>query len=191
MSLCGGAAGSNVFGGIGSAIRKCRVDFGVEIDLNLDKLDPGLAASDSIPKRAAAPAHFIQGSITYPEDGAMNDTKKGVVIYIKARVTGDEPGDILNYNRQHPGFPNETTLNQWFTGSQFESYRRLGYHSVLHDPQPADAPVPVEVAMHPGTPTPGGVATATLSVASSVPAPGEPLRDILQRVFCVETNEIT
>lgn len=183
--------GSNVFEGIGSAIRKCRVDFGVEIDLDLSKLDPGLATSDSAPRRAAAPAHFVQGFITYPEDGAMKDTKKGVVIYIKARVTGDEPGDILNYNRQHPGFPNETTLNQWFTESQFESYRRLGYHSVLHDPQPADVPVPVEVAIHPGSSAPGGVATATLSVASSVQAPGEPLRDILQRIFVVEGAEHT
>jgi hypothetical protein len=183
--------GSNVFEGIGSAIRKCRVDFGVEIDLDLSKLDPGLATSDSAPRRAAAPAHFVQGLITYPEDGAMKDTKKGVVIYIKARVTGDEPGDILNYNRQHPGFPNETTLNQWFTESQFESYRRLGYHSVLHDPQPADVPVPVEVAIHPGSSAPGGVATATLSVASSVQAPGEPLRDILQRIFVVEGAEHT
>ncbi len=168
--------GANVFDGIGSAIRKCCVDFGVEIDLDLAKMDTGLAT----PKRPAAPVHFVQGTIQYPEDD-----EKGTVIYIKTRVTGDEPGDILNYNRQHVGFPNETTLNQWFTESQFESYRRLGYHSVLCDPQPADAPVPVEVAIHPSSSAPGSAATATLSVSSSAPAPGEPLREILQRVFGV------
>jgi hypothetical protein len=174
---------SNVFEGIGSAIRKCRVDFGVEIELDLGDLDPGLVA-DAVPRRPAAPVHFVLGKIRYPEDD-----QGGTVVYIKSRVTGDEPGDILNYNRQHPGFPNETTLNQWFTESQFESYRRLGYHSVLCDPQPADTPVPVEVSILPSSSAPGGAATATLSVASSAPAPGEPLRDILQRVFSATISE--
>jgi hypothetical protein len=91
----------------------------------------------------------------------------------------------LNYNRQHAGFPNETTLNQWFTESQFESYRRLGYHSVLHDPQTVETAVPVTVAIQPITPAAGVHATATLSVASLPPAPEEPLREILQRVFSV------
>ena len=34
------------------------------------------------------------------------------------------------YHREHPDFPHRTTANQWFTESQFESYRRLGEHVV-------------------------------------------------------------
>jgi hypothetical protein len=41
-------------------------------------------------------------------------------------LTGREPADIQNYQRQHAAFPGDTTLNQWFTESEFESYRRLG-----------------------------------------------------------------
>jgi hypothetical protein len=170
--------GSNVFEGIGSAIRKCRVDFGVEIELDLGKLDPGLVPPDSSPRRPTAPVHFVEGSIKYPEDD-----EKGCVIYIKSRVTGDEPGDILNYNRQHAGFPNETTLNQWFTESQFESYRRLGYHTILHDPQTVETTVPITVAIQPAVHSSVASATATLSVASLPKIPDEPLRSILRNVF--------
>jgi hypothetical protein len=36
----------------------------------------------------------------------------------------------LHYKRDHPDFPQQSTLNQWFTESQFESYRRLGQLSL-------------------------------------------------------------
>src|SRR5262249_8572939 len=42
--------------------------------------------------------------------------------------TGDEPFDVLEYDRRVPEFPHESTANQWFNESQFESYRRLGLH---------------------------------------------------------------
>lgn len=41
---------------------------------------------------------------------------------------GDEPADLLNYKLTHPGFPHQSTADQWFDESQFESYRKLGHH---------------------------------------------------------------
>jgi hypothetical protein len=41
---------------------------------------------------------------------------------------------VLNYRRQHDAFPHDTTMNQFFTESAFESYRRLGEHIALNDP---------------------------------------------------------
>jgi hypothetical protein len=38
----------------------------------------------------------------------------------------DVPGDVQNYKLQHEDFPHDSTAEQWFTESQFESYRRLG-----------------------------------------------------------------
>jgi hypothetical protein len=38
--------------------------------------------------------------------------------------------DVLSYAMSHPTFPHETTSNQFFTESQFESYRMLGYEIV-------------------------------------------------------------
>ncbi len=108
------------FEGIGMAIRKCRIDFGAEIRLDLSKLK-------SIGHDDASPVHCVPGTIHYPV-GPGREPFQGDVLYIKSTYTEKLPGDLLNYRLQHPSFPNDTTLNQWFTESQFESYRRLGIH---------------------------------------------------------------
>jgi len=66
---------------------------------------------------------YIKSSLTgcYDAQDPKNPTGSGITIQA-------EPVDILNYKREHAAFPHDTTLNQWFTESQFESYRRLGQH---------------------------------------------------------------
>jgi hypothetical protein len=105
-----------VFQGIGMAIRKCRIDFGVEIDLDLQKL-----ACDA--QSRMSKVHWITGTIRYPETGTA---PCGTILYIKSSITGDESGDVLNYRLQDTAFPQDSTADQWFSESQFESYRRLG-----------------------------------------------------------------
>jgi hypothetical protein len=39
--------------------------------------------------------------------------------------------DVLSYALEHADFPHQTTANQFFTESQFESYRALGYVAVF------------------------------------------------------------
>jgi hypothetical protein len=124
------------FGGIGMAIRKCRIDFGAEIDLDLRLLQP---AKESIYSRS----HCVVGTIRYPEDDE-DHKDAGTVVYIKSTLTGDEPADVLNYKKQHPIFPHDSTTNQWFTESQFESYRRLGHHVAFSVFEPA-GPYTVQV----------------------------------------------
>jgi hypothetical protein len=125
------------FGGIASAIRKCRIDFGVEITLDLNSLRPD-------PKTGLCKQHWLTGTIRYPETPDKADP--GKILHIRSPVTGfigqfplqssktvdlaAEPGDVFNYRLQHQSFPHDTTANQWFTESQFESYRRLGQHMV-------------------------------------------------------------
>lgn len=152
--ICDGEQdGNNWFEGIGMAIRKARVDFGVEINLDLTRLDPRVTEPARVPPVNLAPFHYVRGDITYPEDVAAEEPDcknpavsspdpqqpgkrcRGTVVYIKASITGNEPADVLNYKREHPEFPHETTADQWFSESQFESYRRLGYHIML-DPHP-------------------------------------------------------
>ncbi|MBI2537923.1 MAG: hypothetical protein HYW06_13380, partial [Gemmatimonadetes bacterium] len=43
-------------------------------------------------------------------------------------LTGDEPVDVAQYQADHPRFPQETTLDQFFDEAQWESYRCLGEH---------------------------------------------------------------
>jgi hypothetical protein len=56
------------------------------------------------------------------------------MLYSKTRFTNSLPTYLINYHNQHHSFPNDTTMNQWFTESQFESYRRLGEASILSYP---------------------------------------------------------
>jgi hypothetical protein len=106
------------FESLGGAVRKCRTDFNVEIDIHPERIRKGTSFSGT---------HCVVGTITYPE---MEDGKpvKGWILYLKASLTGDEPEDVLQYHAAHPDFPHQSTLNQFFTESQFESYRRLGLH---------------------------------------------------------------
>jgi Patatin-like phospholipase len=121
--LCDAEAdGDYCFGGLGNAIRKCRIDLGIDIVLDV---------TDIKPKKAGAPSkkHFAVGTIHY-ENVDLN-APTGTIVYFKASLTGDESTDVKNYGKTHNTFPHETTADQWFTESQFESYRQLGYHEVI------------------------------------------------------------
>jgi hypothetical protein len=124
------------FEALGGAIRKCRADFGVEIEIDTDSLKPEK-------DKPYSPGHCVVGTIRYPEadhgtpqpmcqEAAPPDEKvtQGWLVYFKASMTGDEPEDIQQYRVVHPVFPHEPTLDQFFTESQFESYRKLGEHVV-------------------------------------------------------------
>src|SRR5882757_7241755 len=109
------------FSGIGMAIRKCRIDCGAEINLDLSRFE----RTGTPP---VSPYHSIEGTILYPS-GAI-----GQILYIKTAFTNGLPADLVNYHKEHHAFPNDSTADQWFTESQFESYRRLGEVSVCSDP---------------------------------------------------------
>jgi hypothetical protein len=124
--------GDLTFSGLGNAIRKCRTDFGVEIEFlgpSLSAFAPSRASGPSGPQEAPgaddrryAPAHWLEAVIRYPSGD------QGRLIYIKSSLTGDEPGDVFEYSRRVRKFPHESTADQFFDESQFESYRKLGYH---------------------------------------------------------------
>lgn len=54
----------------------------------------------------------------------------GEFVYIKPVFYGDEPQDIYNYAKTNETFPHQSTGDQWFSESQFESYRALGSYTV-------------------------------------------------------------
>lgn len=102
------------FADLGSTIQKCRVDFG--IDIEIDTTDLGRDANGAS-KRGCA-----MGTIRYP------DGESGWLLYLKPSIVGSEPADVAHYARAHPSFPHEPTSDQYFDEAQFESYRRLGEH---------------------------------------------------------------
>jgi hypothetical protein len=112
------------FADLGNAIRKIQIDLGVRIEMkgleHLKKRGPERQRPD------AEQRYYATAVIHYHEvDGG--DAKDGHLLYIKAGLRWSESPDILSYALSHPTFPHETTADQWFTESQFESYRHLGF----------------------------------------------------------------
>ena len=107
------------FEDLGNAVRKCQVDLGVRIEI-----DPRAIVPDATTKLSMF--HCAVGEIHYPADSGGNKT--GYLLYIKPSLTGNEPVDVLEYAKAHPDFPHQSTADQWFGESQFESYRKLGRH---------------------------------------------------------------
>jgi hypothetical protein len=114
-----GCDGQHLFEDLGNLIRKCRADFGVPIEIDTGAL-----------RRSAETRHVrwhcAVGKIRY--DAVDYGAVPGTLVYLKPSLSGDEPADVLHYAAQHPDFPHETTADQFFTESQFESYRALGQH---------------------------------------------------------------
>jgi hypothetical protein len=104
------------FEDLGNAVRKIYIDQGVSIDF--EHLD--LTARQTPPKSGS---YCALGRITYP-----GSATPGWLLYLKPGYHGDEPAHIRSYANAHDSFPHETTANQWFSESQFESYRGLGAH---------------------------------------------------------------
>jgi len=108
---------------LGNAVRKISLDLGVEIRFQgLEKLKP--RPTDGTDIGADQPYHAV-GEIDYP--AADKGGLKGTIIYIKAGFHGVESAGVQSYAKAHKDFPHETTADQWFSESQFESYRALGF----------------------------------------------------------------
>jgi hypothetical protein len=116
------------FADLGNAVRKIYIDLGINIrfdGLQLMKNRPSDPLTDE--QRQKIPYHAI-GAIEYrAADGEEEGCGDGTILYIKPAVHGTEAAGIASYAAARPTFPHETTTDQWFTESQFESYRSLGF----------------------------------------------------------------
>jgi hypothetical protein len=106
---------------LASAIEKCRVDFGIQIQISMDPIctSTKVLPCDQTLRVSALP--FVKGDIQYP------DGSKGTLIYIKPSLDPKLPQDVLAYASAAPTFPHQSTMDQFFDEAQFESYRELGF----------------------------------------------------------------
>ena len=114
----------------------------------------------------------------------------GTLVYVKPAICGTEPYDVTNYATASATFPHESTVDQWFDETQFESYRALGKAELLKmagpGPLPDLAAFLERVKTYVGPPKaalpkvevilPGGVLTANIAplVPPSPETPREP-----------------
>lgn len=111
--------GRLAFEDLGNAIRKCATDLHVRIDLDVSQLaqlgDEGLCGSSC-----------ALGTVRY--SGVDQGGVDGTLLYLKPAIVGKENADLLNYRKVHPAYPHESSVDQWFDETQFESYRALGQY---------------------------------------------------------------
>jgi hypothetical protein len=104
---------------LGNALRKIRIDLNIPIEFD----EPLIDGLRGLKKRAAV------ARIDYPSvDGPSAQT--GYILYFKPMVRKNESPDVLSYYAGCQAFPHESTSDQWYTESQTESYRMLGWHTV-------------------------------------------------------------
>jgi hypothetical protein len=117
------------FADLGEAVRKIRVDFGIPIEFEPMAIYPR-SAIDALKKKGH---NCAIGLIRYSAvDPDVNGKKApdGIIIYIKPACYGEEPRDIYEYFERSETFPHESTADQFFSESQFESYRMLGEYTM-------------------------------------------------------------
>jgi hypothetical protein len=110
--------GSYDFESLAVSIRKIRIDFGISIDF--ETFGPIGHSDDELGQ------YYAVGRIRYSDIDA--GTPDGFLLYFKASMRGGEPRDVIQYGTAHPSFPQQTIADQFFTESQFESYRELAFH---------------------------------------------------------------
>jgi predicted acylesterase/phospholipase RssA/uncharacterized membrane protein (Fun14 family) len=116
------------FGAFNVLERYVLIDLGVRIDLPWQQIadmtkTTGKAIDEHGNCEKHAGPHVAVGEISYPGD------RKGILIYIKSSLTGDENDYVFHYKKRYSAFPHETTLDQLFSEEQFEAYRALGFHA--------------------------------------------------------------
>ena len=117
------------FADIGEVIRRCRIDFGAEIILDVDALQKNA--------RNLGQRHYVIGEIVYDQshwrmlgwDVPNRADRTGKIVWIKPAVVPGDTADVRQYQLENTVFPQQTTMDQWYDEAQFESYRKLGYDS--------------------------------------------------------------
>src|SRR5262249_25594779 len=106
--------------------RFARIDMNVVIRMNWKPIGTrSRAVSEEIGKnelKSESGPHIAVGLIDYPPAPGGSEREKGVLVYIKASLSGDENDYVIGYKAAHRTFPHESTADQLFSEEQFEAY---------------------------------------------------------------------
>jgi hypothetical protein len=117
------------FEDLGNALRKIEIDLGIPIRFTHGvNMEEGAKPGNRYCAVATIDYACLDGSHDMPDSERAK--LAGTLIYLKAGMNGKEPPDVRQYALTHDTFPHESTGNQFFNESQFESYRHLGSYEV-------------------------------------------------------------
>jgi patatin-like phospholipase len=108
------------FEDLGNALRKSAIDMQIEVKF---KNAPRITSRNDKEGQKNA-LGFAAATIRYPEKC------EGTLLYLKPCLLSSVPVDVRAYANLYDEFPHESTVDQFFTESQFESYRALGQYQM-------------------------------------------------------------
>ncbi len=124
-----GQDASYAYADLSMLIQHASIDFDIKVDF---------ASVQQVGETSLRPAGTL-ASVTYPEIHEEVDEKgkivrkgqkkqNGTILYLKPWLAPDAPMELRAFKVLRPKFPHEPTTNQFFTETDFESYRQLGRH---------------------------------------------------------------
>ncbi|MGB9368024.1 MAG: patatin-like phospholipase family protein [Xanthobacteraceae bacterium] len=112
------------FEDLGNAVRKVAIDLGVYISFGGLRTLKKRSKDNSVIKGA----YYAIGEIDYQTaPGGAQSSENGYILYIKPGYHGTESAGVVAYATANAAFPHESTADQFFSESQFESYHALGF----------------------------------------------------------------
>ncbi len=112
------------FEDLGNAVRKVYIDLGIRI--TFDRLYGLRNRPTDMPDPNKPIPYYALGLVDYAGADGSKPEENGVILYVKPAYHGTEGAGIRSYAALNPTFPHKSTGDQFFTESQFESYRSLG-----------------------------------------------------------------
>ncbi|MGI3899923.1 MAG: patatin-like phospholipase family protein [Janthinobacterium lividum] len=122
-----GQDASYAYADLSMLIQHASIDFDIKVDF---------ASVQQVGETSLQPAGTL-ANVTYPEISDELDEQgkivkigqkqqKGTILYLKPWLAPDAPMELRAFKVLRPKFPHEPTTNQFFTETDFESYRQLG-----------------------------------------------------------------
>lgn len=106
------------FAGLVELQHLARVELRTKLDIDTSELELVDGYSGS---------HFTIIQVHYPKTEHA-PAQRGVIVYVKLSLTGDEPRYLRAFREQEPDFPHHTTMKQSYDDKFFEAYLALGEH---------------------------------------------------------------
>ncbi|MCI0598660.1 MAG: patatin-like phospholipase family protein [Beijerinckiaceae bacterium] len=123
------------FGAFLTLERYARIDLGVSIDLPWKaigqcalQVDKSFSDAAKVKDNLKPAVPSAQGPHCAACEIRYGGNETGILLLVKASLSGDEADNILDYKRRYPAFPHESTGDQFFSEEQLEVYRALGFH---------------------------------------------------------------
>jgi Patatin-like phospholipase len=131
LADCGADPGYR-FADLENLVRKARID--LNVDICFMRPDPTKRAAQETPIAGLEAFGTLDDLASNQSNACLALARieyheprgRGRLVVIKPNLSRDAPADLVNFKADNPDFPQETTTDQSFSESQWESYFKLG-----------------------------------------------------------------